>query len=146
MCRARQVFRLLLVAGVAACEREQLAYRGTGHNVAALSVPDRAAVYRAALGGAFTLNDTTLWLLADPVALPRSSGLAGGDTLPADLMTTLRNSGLVKGTCHVPVRNTGVPLICRAERSGYVVRFSDPFTISGDTVQVHVVVQQYAIP
>jgi hypothetical protein len=146
MCRARQGLLIVLACACAACEKEQAAYRGTGHNVAPLSVADRAAVYRAALGGAFTLNDPTLWILADPVALPRSSGLAGGDTLPADLMATLRSSGLVKGTCQVPVKNTRIPLICRAERGGYVVRFSDPFTVSGDTVQVHMVVQQYAIP
>src|SRR5881396_1003318 len=144
MCRAR-LFPALLLAALVACVPEQAAYRGAGHSVATLPVTDRVAVYRAALAGAFSLNDPTLWLLADPVTLPRSSGLAGGDTLPADLITGLRNSGLIKGTCRLPVKNSRIPLICRAERSGYVVRFSDPFTVSGDTVSVHVVVQQYAI-
>ena len=43
-----------------------------------------------------------------------------------------------------------MPLICRAERAGYVVRFSQPFALGAggghDSAQVHLVVQQFAIP
>ena len=104
-------------------------------------------IYRAALGGAFTLSDPTLSVLVDPIYLPRSSGLVGGDTMPPVLVSALQSSGVVRGVCKVPITATRVPLICRnAERAGYVARFSQPFAMPGDTVQVHLVVQQYAIP
>jgi hypothetical protein len=103
------------------------------------------AVYRAALAGSFTLNDPSLSILVDPTLLPREAGLAGGDTMSSALLAALRG-GLVKGTCKVPVRNTRMPLICRAERAGYVARFSEPFALGRDSVQVHLVVQQFAVP
>jgi hypothetical protein len=135
----------VFLAGACGPERVEV-YRGAGTEVAALPVAERVAVYRAALGGSFTLNDATLSILVDPVLLPRDAGLAGGDTMPRELITALRNSQLVQGTCTVPVKNIRSPLICRAERDGYAVRFSDPFALGPDSVQVHLVVQQYVTP
>jgi hypothetical protein len=68
--------------------------------------------------------------------------------MPAELLSALRQSGLVKGTCTVPVRNTREPLVCPADRAGYVVRFSELFGKGAkpDSVQVHLVIQQYATP
>jgi hypothetical protein len=120
------------------------AYRGAGLVVATLPPNDAVPVYRAALAGSFTLDDPTLFILADPTYLPRSAGLSGGDSLPSQLIAALRQSGLVKGTCTVPVRNTREPLICPAERAGYAVRFSEPYAMGPDSVQVHLVIQQYA--
>lgn len=142
----RRIFALLVATLVLACERGPGVYRGAGLPVDSLSVNDQVDVYRAALAGAFTLTDPTLSVLADPFLLPRTSGLTGGDTMPPDVLRAMRSSGLVLGVCRMPLRATGVPLICNAERAGYVARFSAPFALPGDTVQVHLAVQQYAIP
>jgi hypothetical protein len=146
---AHRILYGLASVGVAlACAREPAAYRGPGLQVATLPVNDVASVYRAALGATFTLCDPSLSLLVDPVLLPRTEGLAGGDTMPAEIRSTLLRRGLVKGTCQVPLQRTPAPLVCRAERPGYVVRLSAPFALGAgrDSVQVHLVVQQYAIP
>ncbi|HEY8174366.1 MAG TPA: hypothetical protein VIF32_01615 [Gemmatimonadaceae bacterium] len=139
---------LLAMCGViaSACGRGSVAYRGAGLQVDTLPLSDMVAVYRAALAGSFRLDDPALSILIDAKFLPRESGLAGGDTMPSALVAALRGQGLVKGTCQVPVRDTRMPLICRADRAGYVVRFSEPFALGPDSAQVHVVVQQFAIP
>lgn len=130
----------------AACERGQSEYRGVGLRVDTLPAGDIVGIYRATLAGGFRLNDPTLSILVDPTLLPRTSGLAGGDTMPPEVLAELRRGGLVKGTCRVPLRSTRAALICRAELAGYAVRFSQPFTLGPDSVQVHLVVQQYALP
>ena len=123
-------------------------YRGAGLHVDTLSTADLVGVYRATLAGSFTLGDRSLSILLDPLLLPRSASLAGGDTMRADVVAGLRGDNLVQGLCKIPVRATKMPLICRAERAGYVVRFSEPFALGGgpDSVQVHLAVEQYAIP
>jgi hypothetical protein len=130
------------------CEREPEAYRGPGLEVAPLAAADIVGAYRAALASSFTLGDPTLSLLVDPVFLPRGEGLAGGDSMPPALRSTLERHGLTKGTCQVPLQRNRTPLVCRAARPGYVVRFSEPLALRGrqDSVQVHLVVQQYAVP
>jgi hypothetical protein len=144
----RLLFALLVIptAATVACADKPNAYRGPGLTVATLPLNDVVAVYRAALAGSFRLDDPTLFILADPTFLPRTPGLVGGDRMPGDLLATLQQSGLSKGTCTVPVTNTRFPLVCPAERPGYVVRFSQPFAMGTDSVQVHLVVQQYATP
>ena len=141
---------ILLACGTMAskCEREPEVYRGPRLEVARLPADDIVGAYRAALASSFTLNDPTLSLLVDPLFLPRSEGLAGGDTMPARLRSALQRHGVVKGTCTVPVQRNRTPLVCRAGFPGYVVRFSEPLALGArqDSVQVHLVVQQYAIP
>ena len=121
-------------------------YRGAGLDVAALPLADQVGVYRAALGGSFRLDDPTLFILADTMLLPREAGLTGGPVMAPELLTALRNSGVVKGVCRVPVQRNREALVCDAARAGYVARFSAPFRRGRDSVQVHVVVQQYATP
>jgi hypothetical protein len=130
------------------CAREPEAYRGPGLEVASLPPDDVVGVYRATLAAAFNLGDPGLSLLVDPVLLPRGEGLAGGDSMPPAIRSLLQRDGLVKGTCQVQVEKTRTPLVCRAGRPGYVVRFSAPLALGGghDSVQVHLVVQQYAVP
>ena len=141
---------ILLGCGVMAfkCEREREAYRGPGLLPATLSADDVAGAYRAALGSALPLGDPTLSLLVDPLFLPRNEGLAGGDSMPAAIRSALQRHRLVQGSCQVPVERNRTPLVCRASRPGYVVRFSAPLALAtrNDSVQVHLVVQQYAIP
>lgn len=141
---------VLVACGVMAfkCEREPEAYRGPGLQVAPLSADEHVAAYRAALASSFTLGDPMLWLLADPTFLPRAEGLAGGEAMPPALRSALQRHGLTRGMCQLPVERNRAPLVCPASRPGYVVRFSEPLALGGrqDSVQVHLVVQQYAIP
>ena len=131
------------------CEREPDVYRGSKLQVATLPPDEVVATYRAALAAALPLGDPALSLLVDPTLLPRDEGLAGGDAMPAEVRSGLQRQRLVSGTCQVPVQRNKTPLVCRAARPGYVVRFSAPFALAAgrrDSVQVHLVVQQYAIP
>jgi hypothetical protein len=136
----------MCAATTLSCRDDPRAYRGPGLQVASLPVADRVAVYRAAVAGSFHLDDPTLSILVDPTLLPRTAGLAGGAAVPAEVLAGLRESGLAKGTCVIPIKRTSQPLVCQADRAGYLVRFSDPFAIGRDSVQVNIVVEQYAIP
>jgi hypothetical protein len=143
----RRLIASVIVAATLGCNERVVDYRGAGLHVDTLPTDDIVNIYRATLAGSFTLTDRSLSLLIDPVLLPRSSGLSGGDTMPPELVSKLQHTGLVRGVCRVPIRNTPMPLVCRADEAGYVVRFSPPYAMgSRDTVQVHLVVQQYAIP
>lgn len=138
----------LIVATCAACtpERENF-YRGGLHDVAELPAADQAAAYRAALTGSFNVSDPGLWVLVDTLYLPRTDGLAGGTPIPAEQMRAIQALDVVKGTCTVPVQKRGRPaLVCPANHPGYAVRVSEPFALGPDSVQVHTVVEQYAIP
>ena len=134
------------IAAVGCARNEMPAYRGAGLEQASLPIDDAVAVYRAALGGSFTLGDPSLSILVDSLLLPRQPGLAGGAPMPADLRSALRAAGLSKGSCTIPVTKTRQPLVCTAARAGYAVRVSDIFALGPDSVQVSVVVEQYAIP
>lgn len=129
-----------------ACAEPPRDYRGAGLPVASLPASEGAAVYRAALAGSFRLDDPALSILADTLLLPRNDGLAGGERMSDDLLATLRQSGLVRGTCKLPETRSRDALICDAPRAGYVVRFSAPFARHRDSVQVHIAVQRYATP
>ena len=143
---ARVLIGLLSAAVALGCEGGGGGYRGAGLAVDTLAVNDMVAIYRATIGGAFTLDDPKLSVLVDPLLLPRTAGLVGGDRMPAELLQALRNNRVVQGVCRIPLRASGVPLTCPADLPGYVARFSPPFAMPGDTVQVHLVVQQYSIP
>jgi len=138
--------RWLLLLIASACGRsDDSAYRGGSAGVADLPVSDVVAVYRATLDGSFTLDDPSLSILVDPKLLPRTSGLAGGDSLSPTLQSALRDAGLIKGSCTIPVERAREALVCAVERAGYAVRFSAPFALGPDSVQVHMVAEQYAI-
>jgi hypothetical protein len=145
ICMRRRAL-ITVCATLLSCERPQSAYRGAGLGVAALPLQDQVQVYRAALGGSFRLDDPTLSILADTTLLPRDAGLSGGEAISPDLLAALRNGGVVKGVCKVPEQRNREALICDAARAGYVARFSAPFAKGRDSVQVHLVVQQYATP
>lgn len=129
-----------------ACGEDTSRYaRGRGLDIAQLPASDRAAIYVAALGGSFDL-DPGLSLLVDTAMLTRTSGERPGGALGTDVRAALRNTGVTKGEC-VPQRRapTRTP-VCRAEMPGYVVRFSDVFSMAGDSVQTHVFAERYDTP
>jgi hypothetical protein len=143
---SRSFRKALAVALFAACGEDTSKYaRGRGLQVAQLSAADRAKIYAAALGGAFDLGPG-LSLLVDTTMLARTAGERPGDALGADVRGALRGTGVTKGEC-VPQRRaaTRTP-VCRADIPGYVVRFSDVFAMSGDSVQTHVFAERYDTP
>jgi hypothetical protein len=135
-----------LVLTVACRNAEPPAYRGARLQVAALLPEQTAEVVLAAIGGALPTDDPTLRVLIDPIWLPRTEGLAGGDSIPRNVVAAIRSLEVVRGTCRVPLTKKREPLICRADRAGYVARVSQPFQLAPDSLQMYLVVQQYAIP
>jgi hypothetical protein len=131
----------------AACARDEKANhaRGSGLEPASLSPATQAAIYEAALRGAFELEDPTLSLLLDTRELPRTVGLGGATRVPETVVRELRRRGTVDGMCTPPITTTGTPN-CKAERPGYVVRFSPIFRMHGDSVATYLFAQQYDTP
>ena len=119
--------------------------RGRGLQPATLSPAAQAAVYDAALRGAFEVDDPALSLLLDPRELPRTVGLDAGARLPAATVSAMRGRGTIKGTCEPPTAGRKTPR-CSAARPGYVVRFSPVFAMRGDSVAAYVFAQKYDTP
>ena len=119
--------------------------RGRGRQAATLAPAAQAAVYDAAVRGAFTVDDPSLSLLLDPRELPRTVGLDAGPRLSTAVVSAMRDRGTVKGTCEPPLVGRKTPR-CSAARPGYVVRFSPVFTMPGDSVEAYVFAQKYDTP
>lgn len=139
----RKVLALVLLV---ACGEDTSKYaRGRGLQVAQLSAAERAKIYAAALGGAFDLGPG-LSLLVDTSMLTRMAGERPGDALGADVRGALRGTGVTKGECLPQRRAATRTPVCRAELPGYVVRFSDVFAMTGDSVQTHLFAERYDTP
>jgi hypothetical protein len=139
------VISALVVAVVAGCadkEADDGLVRGPGLKVSQLPVPARVAIYDAALKTAFDVGPG-LTLLLDSRYLPRTKGLGPGMALPKNLVDALRARGVVQGLCEAPAEEAREAPHCEAANPGYIVRFSDIFRMTGDTVQVHVAVERY---
>lgn len=138
---------LLVWAAVSlsACQRGKVEdYRGTGLPADTLGLQDQVLLYRAVLWASFPMDDPSISILVDPLLLPRREGLEGGEPLSDDVVGAMKGMGLVKGICTIPVRAGPTQLICPAESAGYVVRFSPPYRVGPDTLQVHMVAQNYS--
>jgi hypothetical protein len=85
---------LILVACAPGDEEHYV--RGHGLKVASLRPNMRGAVYQAALGAAFELNDPALTLLLDRRVLSRAGGLGEDGRLPGSVETELRNRGVAE--------------------------------------------------
>ena len=148
MTRSRIAALAALCASLAACSTEEAGdgyFRGSGLRVAGLPVPARVAIYDAAVRQAFDVGPG-LRLLLDSTFLPRERGLSGGRKLPTDLADALRARGIVKGVCRaLPGAARGAP-VCDAPEPGYIVRFSEVYRMTGDTVQVHLAAERYNTP
>jgi hypothetical protein len=110
--------------------------RGRGLAVASLSPAAEAAVFRAAVRAAFDVGPD-LVLELHPLRLPRTAGMAGGDSVPAALVTALRSAGTVRSLCdphHDAPRDTPH---CGSRQAGYIVRGSPVFRLPGDTVELY---------
>ena len=135
---------LLLLAACKGGEgADEKTVRGRGMKVMDLRDDSEVALYRAAIGASFETGPG-LTVLLHPRRLPRTAGIAGGEPVPASLVKALREGGVVQGTCEPPgTRDTPQ---CDAPAAGYVVRGSDVFRGSGDTVVFHFSAERYATP
>ncbi|MBK8248931.1 MAG: hypothetical protein IPK85_16250 [Gemmatimonadetes bacterium] len=104
--------------------------------MAELSLPAQVAVYEAAVRAAFDVGPD-LYLVIHERRLPRGAGTEGGDSLPQALGEALRQAGTVQGACN-PVRDGDqrAPR-CTAAKSGYVIRATEVFQGSGDTLRLN---------
>jgi hypothetical protein len=117
-------------------------YRGAGLQIRELPVPAKVAIYNAAVKTAFDVGPG-LTLLVDPRLLPRTKGLGSGAPMPKDVIAALRQRGIVEGVCQAPAESSKEAAHCEVANPGYIVRFSDVFRMSGDSVQVHIAVERY---
>ena len=110
--------------------------RGHGLKVASLPTGAEARIVAAAIRSAFDV-DPSLTLRVHPRRLARTAGDSGGEAVPASLVRALRERGLALGTCE-PIRGAlrDTPR-CAGPEAGYIVRTSDVFHISRDTVEVY---------
>ncbi len=134
-----------LLAAVGCTKGKVEDYRGTGLPVETLLLNDQILIYRAVLWASFPMDDPNISILVDPLYLPRSEGLIGGDAMPNEVTAAMKAMGVVKGSCVLPVRESPAPLSCPAERPGYVVRFSQAYRLGRDSLQVHMAAQNYAV-
>lgn len=122
-------------------------YRGAGLPADTLLLNDQIMLYRAVLWASFPMDDPNTSIFVDPLYLPRSEGLSGGDAMTIEIINAMKAMGVVKGACQLPVSESPVPLTCpTAERPGYVVRFSQPYHLGQDSLQVHMAAQNYNLP
>ena len=120
--------------------------RGPGLRVAG-AIPDaaRAVIYDAAVREAFDVGPGLSLLLAANF-LPRTTGLEGGAPVPKGVADALRQRGVVRGVCRsLPGTERGAP-VCDAPEPGYIVRFSEIFRVSADSVQLHLAAERYNTP
>jgi hypothetical protein len=129
------IFGALVAACTPAAEDSSIV-RGRGLREAALPVAAHAAIYEQASRAAFDLGPD-LVLLIHPLALPRTAGYSGGDSVPKELIAALRRKNVVSGTC-IPERDNprNTPR-CPVNVAGYIVRASDVLRVSPDTVEVY---------
>jgi len=113
-----------------------------------LPAEGRANIYEAAARAAFDVNDPDLSLLLDRRELPRTTGLdtAGAAQISEGVVAEARRRGVFKGTCEPSLTNTKGTARCKAERPGYVLRFSPVFAEHGDTAEVYMYAQRYDTP
>ena len=144
----RAAAALLFAVGISSCTAEETGddfFRGSGLRVASLPVAARVAIYDAAVREAFDVGPD-LTLLLHPLFLPREQGLEGGNAVPKDLADALRSRGIVRGVCRaLSGAARGAP-VCDAAAPGYIVRFSEVYRMTGDSVQVHLAAERYNTP
>lgn len=133
----------LLVVACKGEESDDKFVRGRGRQVMSLRDDSKVALYRAAIGASFETGPG-LTVLLHPRKLPRTAGIAGGDSVPASLVRALREAGVVAGTCEPP-GGRDTPR-CEAPAAGYIVRGSDVFRGAADTVEFNFSAERYATP
>lgn len=117
--------------------------RGGGLPSAQLGAADRAGAYDAALRSAFDA-DSALVLLVEPHVLPRDGSYGvKSPTLGDDVVRSLRQAGMVNGTCEPQRPDAKHAPRCAAPLPGYVVRFSEPYQMGRDTLRLFLYAERF---
>lgn len=132
----------MLAIGCSKVGRGDSYARGHLLKVASLPAGAESRIYEAAIRSAFDV-DPLLTLRMHPRRLARTAGDTGGDPTPGSITRSLRERGLVLGSCE-PVRTspTDTPR-CSGPEAGYVIRGSDVFRISKDTVEIYFAAEKF---
>lgn len=133
---------MVLAAGCDSRVPEDSFARGHGLKVATLAPDGEARVIESSIRAAFDV-EPGLTLRVHPRRLARTAGDSGGVTVSPALVRALRNRGVVTGTCD-PIRTTprDTPR-CRGPEAGYIIRASDVFRISRDTVEINFAAEKF---
>ena len=117
--------------------------RGHGRSVATLSTTVESEVIEAAIRTAFDV-EPALILRMHPRRLARTAGDSGGTPVAPELVRALRARGMVQGTCD-PIRTSPTKDTprCRGPEAGYIVRASEPFAVSADTVEINFAAEKF---
>lgn len=133
---------LVVVVGCGKPSAEDSYVRGHGRTVATMPVGTEAQIMDAAVHAAFDV-EPGLFLRVHPRRLARTAGDGGGAPTSPALVRALRDRGLVIGTCD-PIRSAlkDTPR-CSGAEAGYVIRASDVFRVSADTLEIHLSAETY---
>ena len=145
MTRAVMLRRVALFAAVAtACRAgvEDDYVRGHLLTIAPVSAQAEAQMIEQAIHAAFDV-EPSLILRMHPRRLPRAEGDTGATPVPAEVITALRDRGIVAGTC-TPVRSApkNTPH-CSTSDAGYIIRTSDVFAFTRDTTELYFAAEKY---
>jgi hypothetical protein len=141
-CMRQTLVLMLLAVGCTGGTPEDSYVRGHGLQVATISPDDESRIVEAAIRTAFDV-EPALKLRLHPRRLARTSGDSGGTPIPPALVRSLRDRGLVLGTCE-PMRTSprDTPR-CAGPEAGYVIRPSEVFTVSPRTLEMYLSVEKY---
>lgn len=116
--------------------------RGHGKSIAPLSAEQESQVIEAAIRTAFDV-EPALTLRVHPLRLPRSAVDSGGEPVSPAVVKALRDRGLVLGTC-APIRTSAKDTPrCQGPEAGYIIRASDAFAITPDTVEINFAAEKF---
>ena len=144
MTRTHAARALLALALLAACDSPSGPdVRGGGLPSARLGAAERAGAYDVALRSAFDA-DSALVLLLEPHVLPRDGSYSTrAPALPDDVVRSLRQAGMVTGTCAPQRPDRKHAPRCEARLPGYLVRFSEPYQMGRDTLRLFVYAERF---
>jgi hypothetical protein len=132
-----------LAVALAGCRTPEDDYvRGHGLKVAAVTPAQESQIVEAAMRAAFDI-EPELNLRMSPHRLSRTALDTGTNPVPSALVKSLRDRGLVSGTCE-PVRSAprNTPH-CSTNDAGYIIRTSEVFALSRDTTEVYFAAEKY---
>jgi hypothetical protein len=138
---------LVLVLSVGCEDPDRNVTLEKGRRIATLVPSMQAKIYRAAAATAFDLRDSALVLLVHARYQPRTTDNPDGEPVPKNVVSALRDEGLVRGACDpVAVQARKTPRCATTEGLGYIVRVSDIFVYPGDTMVTYIEYQIYDTP
>ena len=133
---------LSLVFSLACRPADDSYIRGHGLAIAKVTVDDRAQIVDAAIHSAFDVVPGLI-LRLHALDLPRTAEDTGATPVPSELVSKLKEHGLVSGTCKLVRSAPKATPHCSTSDAGYIIRTSDVFAVSKDTTEIYFAAEQY---